>query len=271
VSAPLADWPNVLERGKDIVLNYGTPVTLRQLFYRLVAEGLLRNQQNVYEALSGQTRMARVAGTFPSLIDPQRPVDRVQSFSGPDDALDHLARSYRRDRTEGQDVAVWIGVEKATLSEQLRSWFWPYGLPIVATRGYASQPLVEQVQRDVRQDGRPAVLLYAGDHDPSGEDIDRHFVECTGCFDEVVRVALSAAQVAHYGVPPTPGKAGDSRSAAFIARNGQLVQVELEALDPNDLRDLYLRALEPYWDDAAYRRSLAQERADLMALNGGER
>jgi hypothetical protein len=39
------------------------------------------------------------------------------------------------------------------------------------------------------------------------------------------------------------GKATDSRAAAFKARHGRLVQVELEALAPDDLRQLFEDAL----------------------------
>jgi hypothetical protein len=53
------------------------------------------------------------------------------------------------------------------------------------------------------------VLIYAGDFDPSGEDIDRDFIQRTACFDEVVRVALSLEQVERYDQPPQLGKATD--------------------------------------------------------------
>ena len=83
------------------------------------------------------------------------------------------------------------------------------------------------------------MLLYAGDHDPSGEDIDRDFIARTDCWDEVRRVALTAAQVEQYALPPQPGKETDSRAAGFVERHGRLVQVELDALPPDVLRDLF--------------------------------
>ncbi len=143
----------------------------------------------------------------------------------------------------------------------------------------ASQSYVDEVRADSwqrisayheRNGGgiRDTVLLYAGDFDPSGEDIGRDFRARTHCFDKVVKVALSPEQVDAYRLPPALGKATDSRAAAFVARHGRLVQVELEALDPNDLRDLYERALEPFWDVSAFKRSVAQEREDLDALDG---
>ena len=39
------------------------------------------------------------------------------------------------------------------------------------------RPTSTDVVRDVVGQARPAVLLYAGDHDPSGEDIDRDFID----------------------------------------------------------------------------------------------
>jgi hypothetical protein len=103
------------------------------------------------------------------------------------------------------------------------------------------------------------VLLYAGDFDPSGEDIDRDFIERSACWDKVIRVALSTDQVRDYRLPVNPGKVTDSRAAGFIERHGSLMQVELDALDPDDLRALYQAAIDRYWDTSAYERLLDDE------------
>lgn len=116
-------------------------------------------------------------------------------------------------------------------------------------------------------DDRPAVLVYAGDFDPSGEDILRDFVERTGyCWTEVKRVAVNADQIDEYGLVPQPGKRTDSRAAGFVARHGQLVQVEVEALDPADLRRLYETATFSYWDESTYEAVLEREDADIEEL-----
>ena len=73
-------------------------------------------------------------------------------------------------------------------------------------------------------------------------------------------------QVEDYGLPPNPGKATDSRAGAFVARHGELVQVELDALDPSDLRSLYQAAVDSYWDTSAYEAVVTQERADVQRL-----
>lgn len=266
------DWPGILDRAKAIVESYDTLVTLRQLFYRLVAAVLLPNTLVAYKTLSDRSAAARRAGWFPALEDRTRTIHRTPSFTSPADAERWLAEIYRRDRTEGQARTVYLGVEKHGLVNQLNTWFGgPFGLPIVPLGGYASQTLKDQVAEDATAGGRPAVLLYAGDFDPSGEDIVRDFVEQAGCFDEVVRIALSWDQVEAYGLPPQPGKATDSRAAGFVARHGRLVQVELDALDPNDLRDLYRRALDGYWDMSAYEAVLEREDEERAIVQNGGR
>jgi len=260
------DWDAITRQAAGIVRSYDTSVTLRQLFYRLGSTQVLPNTTSAYKGLSDKTAQARRAGWFPSLIDRGRTIYRYQTFDSPADAIADTIRFYRRDRTEGQSYAVYVGVEKAGMVTQLQSWFGDLGVPILALGGYSSQSYVDQVVRDVARTSRLAVLLYAGDHDPSGEDIDRDFTDRTYCFDQVIRVALSAEQVVSYDLPPNPGKATDSRAAGFIARHGELRQVELDALDPDDLRQLYQDAIDGFWDESAYEAALEQEASDIAAL-----
>jgi len=257
----------VLERAAEIVHSYDVLVTLRQLFYRLVSEELLRNTRSHYKTLSARTAEARREGWFPALYDGTRWIREPQSFAGTGQAREWLHSIYRRDRTEGQEHAVYIGVEKVALAGLIESWFSERGIPVLPLGGYTSQSFISNdVAPHVQEQERPSVLLYAGDFDPSGEDIDRDFIERTGCFDQVVRVGLLAEQVTAYDLPPQMGKAEDSRSSAFMAKHGELVQVELDALPVDALRDLYEQALEPLWDTSKYDQALRQEQADLEAL-----
>jgi hypothetical protein len=175
MTAARTHWPELLVAAADIVDSYETGVTLRQLFYRLVAAKLLPNTTSAYKGLSSKTAEARRQGEFPDLIDRGRLIHRRAHWASPAEALQALARQYRQDRTEGQDVSVYIGVEKAGLVMQLESWFGDLGIPILALGGYSSQTYVDDVVADVEDQDRPAVLLYSGNFDPSGEDIDRDF------------------------------------------------------------------------------------------------
>ena len=180
------------------------------------------------------------------------------------------------------DVSVYLGVEKATMVAQLESWFAEHGLPVLALGGYASQSYVDEVRADSwqrisayheRNGGgiRDTVLLYAGDFDPSGDGhrprlheartaLLRQGRQVSRCHPRAGRRLQAAAG--------NPARRPTVARPAFVARHGRLVQVELDALDPPDLRDLYERALEPFWDVSAFKRLVAQEREDLDALDG---
>lgn len=264
------DWKAIVQESARIVSSYSTGVTLRQLFYRLVSAHILPNSQNAYKGLSRHTAIARREGWFPDFIDRNRSIHRYRTFNSPDEALRWLRNIYRRPRDENQEWSIYIGVEKSGIVEQLTQWFGDYGVGIVALGGYASQSYVDQIARDVERQGRPAVFIYAGDFDPSGEDIERDFLLRTDCWEEQHRIALTPGQIQQYNLPPLPGKSWDARAAGFIAKHGQLMQVELDALDPNDLRSLYEQAFFDYWDQDPYDKSLAREQREEAQLKAGD-
>lgn len=258
-------WSPILAQAKRIVESYeDTGVTLRQLFYRLVAAGWLPNTVSAYKGLSSTTAAARRAGTFPALIDRGRSIHRHAWWESPGEAREALRRQYRRDRTEGQELTVYVGVEKSTMIEQLVTWFGDLGVPILALGGYSSQTYADDVREDDKQ-GRVSVLLYAGDFDPSGLDIQRDFCARSGCFDVVRHVALTPEQVEEHGLPEQMVKEKDARAAKFIAKYGRGV-VELEALPPDTLRELYQDALAEFWDTSAYQASMDREAAERAVL-----
>ena len=270
MSGSRLQWETILDRAAAIVTSYDTPVTLRQLFYRLIAAGIIPNTTSAYKTLSNRTAKARREGWFPALADNTREITRHLCFDGPDEALHWLASPsvYRRDRTEGQVHNIYIGVEKRTMLAQLDAWFGNLGIPVVALGGYSSQTIEAELAEAIERDGRPVVLLYAGDFDPSGEDILRNLLEKVPCFDQMVHVALTPQQVDEYNLPQGPGKRADSRAAGFVRRHGVLVQVELEALEPETVRDLYSAALDPYWDKSAFEAIIAAEEYDRRKLQG---
>jgi hypothetical protein len=264
-------WPAVVARAAAIVEAEPVGMTLRGLFYRLVSEGRLRNTLGYYRTLSARTAEARRAGWFPALVDRGRRILRPLAFYGADDAQTWLRENYRRDRQEGQPWAVYLGVEKDALADVIASWFDRLGLPLLPVRGYASQTFTDDVVADVEaamdQGDRRSVLIYAGDFDPSGEDILRDFrVRTLDVFDRYERVALTREQVERYDLPPQMGKAKDSRAADFIRRHGRLIQVELDALPLATMRALYQDAIDRYLDTAKFEAVLPREEADRAEL-----
>ena len=263
-------WSPIVERAAEIVRGYDTDVTLRQLFYRLVSEEVLRNTPSDYKTLSARTAEARRTDGFPDLADTTRSIWALRAYEDMSMFVRSMVSRYHVDRTEGQPVSLYLGIEKNALRAQVQSWFTDLGVPFLPLGGYASQTFKNDVRDHVRWRwrDRPAVLIYAGDFDPSGEDIDRDFIERTDCWAEVHRIGLTWEQIVEYNLPPQLGKASDSRAAAFKARHGRLVQVELDALPSDTLRDLYQEAIDQYWDASAYEAALAREEEERDILSG---
>lgn len=167
------NWQELLDTAATIVESYDTSVTLRQLFYRLVAAELLPNTQNAYKALSRYTAVARREGTFTALMDRTRTIHRYPTFDDPDEARGWLSRIYRRDRTENQEHSLYLGVEKHGIVEQLRQWFGQLWCPSPCARrvrlanvrrhcgrgrraaGASSRPVVRRGLRSIRRGHRP--------------------------------------------------------------------------------------------------------------------
>ena len=139
------NWKKILDLSRKIVNSYDTGVTLRQLFYQLVSLKVIENTKSMYTSLSSQTADARREGNFPDFIDRTRSVHEPMNWKNPWDARKWLVSNYRKDRQEGQEYQIFLGVEKNGMVEQLSAWFSDYGIPILAFGGYASQTYIDQI------------------------------------------------------------------------------------------------------------------------------
>lgn len=254
-------WPDVLPVARQWVHDQGITPTLRQIFYALVSTKVIPNDVSAYKALSRETAKARRAGDFPDLEDGTREIEGGPGgYEDLAEFWDYVKDWFSLDDTEGQQYQVWVVVEKRGLVAQVLDWIGGRGWSVVALGGYGSQTIADDIQRAVARDGRPAILLYLGDYDPSGRDIQRDFEGRTDCWDQMLRVALTRQQIREHNLPLLPGKPDDPRAVSFAADNaGELFQVEIDALPPTTLRDLLLGAGEPYWDRDAWRRVQRRE------------
>jgi hypothetical protein len=270
-------WPPIIARAAELVkefeARFGRPPTLRRNHYELVSdpaaiEAGYSNTPGDYKRLSELTAKARRYDDFPNYSESVRSVSQAQFFDDAQELREHIREIARLDRMAGQKNAICVCVEKDGTRGFLHDWFDEYGVLVTSLNGYASWTLVDKLFRwHVNDDlmkgnNRELVVLYAGDHDASGEDIDRDFRERSGL--DVRRVALLPEQVERYKLPRSPFEKDDSRAKAFVRRHGGLWQTELDALDPDILRELFMEAFDELWDKSAYEQRLADE-AGLLA------
>ncbi|RSS85702.1 hypothetical protein EF919_37795, partial [Streptomyces sp. WAC02707] len=226
-------WPAVVDRARQIVESYEGGVTLRQVMYRLVSAGVLPHTPSMYRRLSSRLAQARREGRFPDLVDTLREVHVPPAWPDAGAFLHEAVDWFALDRTRGQEYALYVAAEKDTLRQLLTGWLAEYGIPVLVVRGFGSQSYVDIVRERTARDPRPAHLLYVGDFDCSGEDIERDWVQRTGCWSRVERVLLTRDQVLEYELPATEGKSGDPRWPGFARRYdldpARPVQWEVEA------------------------------------------
>lgn len=263
-------WARIVERAASIVTS---GCTLRQVYYRLVSEGAIPHTPPAYRRLSAQLAQVRRRQYFPDLIDPLREIHAPPTWPDATTFLRAVPDWFALDRTVGQKTAVYVACEKDTLRAQLTGWLQETGIPVLVVRGFGSQTYVQVVRERIARDPRSTALLYVGDFDASGADIERDWVARTACWNSVERVLLTHDQVREHALPAATGKAGDPRWPAF-ARRYQLdparpVQWEVEALDPAELQRLVLAAVDPHTDRAVLATRITEEdrqRRQLRAI-----
>lgn len=268
-----------LEQAESVLEEYADylPLTLRQIFYRMVGSFGYEKTDNGYNRLCETLVLARRSQRIPfsAIRD-----DGVVTFSddwhsGVVDFWNDTGRRihrYRRDRQVGQAVRVELWCESAGMAPQLARVGDEYSIPVYSAGGFGSLTAVRQVvDRAVTRDV-PTVLLHVGDLDPSGESIFSSFVEDVAAFmrdDRViatqrvdaVRVALTPAQVVEYELPTSPAKVSDSRSASWEGGTAQL-----EALAPDDLARIVDGAIRSCLDAGVLERQMELERQDVGEL-----
>lgn len=115
------------------------------------------------------------------------------------------------------------------------------------------------------QPSKDVVVLYLGDHDPSGNDMVRDIRERLTEFGvpnlKVEKLALTITQIRRFKPPPNPAKITDSRAAAYIAEFGDQ-SWELDALPPRELNRLVQQGIARNIDQEAMDAVIARENVE---------
>lgn len=259
----------------DDYTNQGLRMTLRQLYYQLVTRNLITNQEKSYKKLSGLVSDARLSGLmdWDAIEDRGRQPEIPLEFENIQERVQAAVNNYRLPRWTGQDSYVELWVEKQALAGVLQPLARDYHVTLMVNKGYSSQSaMYESANRftaNCDESGRAAVLLYLGDHDPSGEDMVRDIRSRLTMFGvqdiDVRKLALTIAQVRQYNPPPNPAKITDPRAADYIAEFGPS-SWEVDALPPNVLAGIIRQAFEGLIDQPLMDAVIAREETDRQAL-----
>lgn len=237
----------LIQRVNSIINEYqaqGYELTLRQVYYQLVARGIIPNNERSYKKLGNLINDGRLAGLIDwyAIVDRTRDLRRNSHWETPSDVIDSACYSYMLDRWVNQPNYVEVWVEKDALIGIVSQACRDLDVPHFSCRGYTSQSeMWAAAQRFIRQDWRGSrTIIHLGDHDPSGIDMSRDIQERLDLFGadvKVKRVALTMDQIEEFNPPPNPTKLSDARSNGYIRRYGRECW-ELDALEPKVITKL---------------------------------
>jgi len=201
------------------------------------------------------------------IVDETRELERTPTWADPAAYARTVARSYRRDFWKQQPVRCEVWSEKGTIRGVLAPVLDYYAVGFRVMHGFSSATTVYDVSQD---DGRALFALYVGDYDPSGmymseKDLPTRLDKYDGGHVLVKRIALTKKQVRGLPSFPAINKARDNRYEWFVANYGKECW-ELDAMDPNDLRDCVQEAIEELIDPIAWGRCETVNQAEQESL-----
>jgi hypothetical protein len=220
------------------------PITGRGVGYKLFVAKKIRSMsasemKKVYRLL----KEAREQGMMPWrwIVDETRELERVPSWNNPEEFAKVVIRGYRRDFWQQQPMRCEVWSEKGTIRGVLQPVLDKYGVGFRVMHGYASATAVNDVAQIYNGDDRPLTALYVGDWDPSGLhmseiDLPERVADYGGTHVQIERIALVKEQLDPMLSFPARDKIKDTRYPWFVHNHGDHCW-EIDALDPNELRD----------------------------------
>jgi hypothetical protein len=265
--SPQESTLRLLDQARSVLGEYADylPLTLRQIFYRLVGRHEYEKTERAYERLGeclARARRARLI-SMDAIRDDGSTVIRPDVWASAEEFLDVVRDQAGRlvlDRTEGQRIRLAVFCEAAGMAPQLARVAKPFGVPVLSSGGFDSVTEKHNFAVELASDERAIDVLDIGDHDPSGahkflafaEDVQA-FARDLGGKATFTRLAVTPEQIATYQLPTAPPKPTDCR-----AFTGDTCQAE--ALAPDVLAEILRTAIEARIDRRALDRVLRRER-----------
>jgi len=266
------DSLTIITTANNILTEYeamGYDLSLRQIYYQFVARAIIENSERSYKRLGDIVSNARLAGLldWDMIRDRGRVTRRNTHWNNPAEIIESAARQFAINKWENQPVHVEVMVEKQALEGVLIPECIDLDISFTANKGYSSSSALYEAGQRLSYhiaEGKHCIVIYLGDHDPSGIDMSRD-VECrlrqfarSNASVEVQRVALNMDQIRKLKPPPNPTKITDSRANGYIREFGY-ESWELDALDPKFLASLVRDAVYEVRDIDLWEEAIQKE------------
>ncbi|MBA7656354.1 hypothetical protein ES703_64278 [subsurface metagenome] len=244
-------------------------MTLRQIFYQLVARQVIENHHKEYKRVKEALVHARKSGMIPWswIEDRTRQPRTFPMWRDLSEFSEDVLRSYRKEIWNDQPLYVELWLEKEALSGIFMEILEPFGITLNVGRGNDSYCSIISLAERCEGKRSPVILCFT-DFDPTGEDMRRDLRERLayfGCRAEIVPCALLKEDIGRYSLPSDFAKKSDSRTKKFIEKYGEEV-VELDSLPVDVLKKRILEDVKVRIDPEALERSRKTEERERLEL-----
>ena len=263
------------------IVSEAAPTGVRFTYYRAVSKGIVHKTNSGYVMVQRALMHLRENGTIPwsSIVDSSRWMRKPETWGSVEEMLSDAAASYRRDLWRTADTRVEVWCESESVAGVIGSETFRWDVPLVPIKGQTSASFAHSAAMEYRDDPRPVIVYYVGDHDPAGLEIEANLAAklrtYSGRHDvQVRRLACTPEQITDMAlIGTTPKKRSyshpDRGSVPFTG-----LAVEVEAIDAPALRDLVSDAIVSHVDPENYRLTMIaedSEREVLTAMAGRTR
>ena len=271
------DW--IITNAKEILEGYYEGITIRQLHYRLVTIGMTNDTNHYKRVVSAMTiaRWKNIIG-MDAFIDRERSVygrteagekDLDDEIENAKDQIKAWMRAYHLNKWSNQTNYVEVWIEKKALQGVFERPCLYAGVGLAPCKGYPSITFLNEAKErfmTAKNKGKNLIMLYFGDHDPSGDNIPvslKKNLARLGVDVDVKRIALTPEQVEEMGLPGVPPKHTDTRTLNWDGHSA----VECDAVEPKALAEMCKEAIKEYFDEELYKElkeTEAQEKVEYQ-------
>jgi hypothetical protein len=244
------------------------PVTARQLFYACTVAHLVEKTENCYAKIQQRAVKLRRNGSldWAHIVDGTRSAREPLMYNSIEEGVDNMLDWLRLDPWTEHDDQLQLWLEKDALAGVIEPVTREYGVPLFVARGYSSVTFLHDAAERIERIGKRAFVYHLGDFDPSGVDASRALEsglrefapEASISFE---RIAVTEAQIDDMSLPSRPTKSSDPRAEKFDGDS-----VELDAIPPDDLRDLVRETIEQHIDRDDIERFAAKAKRQAAAI-----
>ncbi|MBZ5529591.1 MAG: hypothetical protein LAN71_17050 [Acidobacteriia bacterium] len=264
---------DMFKKIKDILSKHKR-LSVRQIFYQCATKNYVSLDINGYERIGRLCSQGRLEGILPwdKIVDRSRFPTQLNMWDSVGDFYSILPSLYRRNIWLNQPNYFEVWMEKSALYDIFYDQIFDHGILLMTVRGYSSLSIIYErslIFKKYIAEGRKCKILYFGDHDPNGIQIDKSIRSTFRKLNvdvDIERIALTYDDIFEYNLPTNIEKEEDTNLDNYKLA-GYVLQAELDALPVEILEKRIINSVTDNLDMDKYKEYKELEKRDLQMVS----